>query len=70
MYDSRRSMDKGIIEAIKGRFTAETFNTIVKNNRKIAEAPTYGKDIFEYAPKSSGADAYKAVAEEIIEREG
>jgi len=70
MYDSRRSMDKGIIEAIKGRFTDETFNTIIKNNSKIAEAPTYGKDIFEYAPKSAGADAYRAVAKEIIEREG
>lgn len=70
MYDSRRSMDKGIIEAVKARFTNEVFNTIVKNNSKIAEAPTYGKDIFEYAPKSAGADAYRAVAKEIIEREG
>lgn len=70
MYDSRRSLDKGIIEAVKARFTKEVFNTIVKNNSKIAEAPTYGKDIFEYAPKSSGAEAYRAIAQEIIEREG
>lgn len=70
MYDSRRSLDKGIIEAVKGRFADETFNTIVKYNSKTAEAPTYGKDIFEYAPKSAGAEAYKAVAKEIIEREG
>jgi len=70
MYDSRRSLDKGIIEAVKARFTNEVFNTIVKNNSKIAEAPTYGKDIFEYAPKSSGAEAYRAIAQEIIEREG
>ena len=70
MYDSRRSLDKGIIEAVKGRFADETFNTIVKYNSKTAEAPTYGKDIFEYAPKSAGAEAYRAVAKEIIEREG
>lgn len=70
LYDTRRNMDKGIIEAIKARFTAEAFNTIIKNNSKIAEAPTYGKDIFEYAPKSTGADAYRDVAKELIEREG
>ena len=70
MYDSRRSLDKGIIEAVKSKFPIETFNTIVKYNSKTAEAPTYGKDIFEYAPKSAGAEAYKAVAKEIIEREG
>lgn len=70
MYDSRRSLDKGIIEAVKAKFPTEVFSTVVRNNSKLAEAPTYGKDIFEYAPKSSGAEAYMAIAQEIIEREG
>lgn len=70
MYDSRRSLDKGIIEAVKAKFPTEVFSTVVRNNSKLAEAPTYGKDIFEYAPKSSGAEAYRAIAQEIIEREG
>ena len=70
LYDTRRNMDKGIIEAIKARFTAEAFNTVIKVNSKVGEAPTYGKDIFEYAPKSTGADAYRDVAKELIEREG
>lgn len=70
MYDSRRSLDKSIIEAVKAKFPTEVFSTVVRNNSKLAEAPTYGKDIFEYAPKSSGADAYRAITQEIIEREG
>lgn len=70
MYDSRRSLDKEIIEAVKKKFPTQTFKTVVKNNSKLAEAPTFGKDIFEYEPKSAGADAYKAIAQEIIEREG
>lgn len=69
MYDSRRSLDREIIEAIKAKFPTETFKTIVRNNSKLAEAPTYGSDIFEYAPKSSGAEAYRALALELIERE-
>ena len=70
MYDSRRSLDKEIIEAVKDKFPMQTFKTVVKNNSKLAEAPTFGKDIFEYEPKSAGAEAYRAIAKEIIEREG
>ena len=70
MYDGRRSLDKGIIEAVRATFPKETFNTIIKYNSKVAEAPTDGKDIFEYAPKGSGAAEYSALAKEIIEREG
>lgn len=70
MYDSRRSLDKEIIEAVRAKFPSQTFKTVVKNNSKLAEAPTFGKDIFEYEPKSSGAEAYRAIAKEIIEREG
>lgn len=70
MYDSRRNLDKEIIDAVKAKFPTEIFNTVVNNNSKLAEAPTFGKDIFEYAPKSIGAESYRAIAKEIIEREG
>lgn len=69
MYDSRRSLDKQIIEAVKAKFPDEIFETVVKNNSKLAEAPTFGKDIFEYDAKSSGAEAYNSIALEIIKRE-
>lgn len=68
MYDSRRSLDKEILRAIKERFPEETFNTVIRNNSKLAEAPTFGKDIFQYEPKSPGATAYKEIALELINR--
>ena len=69
MYDSRRSMDKQIIESIQARFPNETYKAIVKSNSKLAEAPTFGQDIFEYDARSAGAKAYKAIAVELLERE-
>lgn len=70
LYDTRRSLDKEIVDAIKARFPNEVFSAVVRNNSKLAEAPTYGKDIYEYSPRSSGAEAYTSIAQEIIEREG
>jgi len=69
MYDGRRSLDRQIIEAVKQKFPDQTFNTLVRNNSKLAEAPAAGKDIFEYDSKSAGAAAYSALAQEIIARE-
>ena len=70
MYDNRRSLDREVIEVIKNKFPKEIFKTVVKHNSKLAEAPADGKDIFEYDAKSSGAEAYRELANEIIEREG
>lgn len=69
MYDNRRSLDREIKEAIVSRFPNDVFKEVVKNNVKLAEAPTFGQDIFEYAPKSSGAEAYRSIARELVERE-
>lgn len=68
LYDSRRSLDRSIYEAIKEKFGSELFSEIVRYNSKIAEAPTFGKDVIAYAPGSPGAKAYRSIAEEIIER--
>jgi len=68
MYDNRRSLDREILEAVKAKFPSEIFRTVVKNNSKLAEAPTFGKDIFAYDPKSSGAAAYQDIAAELMER--
>ncbi len=70
MYDSRRTLDKEIVKEIQENFPGKVFSTFVRNNSKLAEAPTFGKDIFEYAPKSIGAEAYTDIAEELMRREG
>lgn len=69
MYDGRRSLDRQIVEAVRQRFPKETFNTLVRVNSKLAEAPTFGKDIFEYDAGSTGAQAYDSIAQEILDRE-
>ena len=68
LYDARRSLDKTIYNAIKEKFEKELFSEIVRYNSKVAEAPTFGKDVIEYAPNSTGAKAYKSIAAEIIKR--
>ena len=68
LYDSRRSLDRSIYDAIREKFSKELFSEIVRYNSKIAEAPTFGKDVIAYAPSSPGAKAYQSIAAEIIER--
>ena len=70
LYDARRSLDKTIYDAIKEKFKKELFSEIVRYNSKIAEAPTFGKTVLDYAPASTGAKAYTAIAAEIIKRCG
>ncbi len=69
LYDARRGLDKSILEAIREKFPDEIFADVVRYNSKIAEAPTFGKDIFSYASGSIGAVAYRNIAAEIRRRE-
>lgn len=68
MYNSRRALDADILQTIRDRFAKEAFTEVIKINSKLAEAPTAGKDIFTYAPKSPGAESYLNVAQELIKR--
>jgi len=67
-YDSRKILNRDISETIRADFRAEVFNTKIRDNVAIAEAPTAKKDIFKYAPSSKGAQDYKALADEIVKR--
>jgi chromosome partitioning protein len=67
-YDSRKVLNRDIAETIRADFKAEVFDTKIRDNVAIAEAPTAKQDIFRYAPTSNGAQDYNALAEEIIKR--
>jgi chromosome partitioning protein len=45
---------------------ARTFQTRIRRNVRLAEAPSFGQSIFQYAPTSNGAEDYRALAEEIL----
>lgn len=67
-YDGRKTLNRDILEAIKNRFGEKVFSTVIRENIALAEAPATGQTIFEYNPKSTGAEDYANLAKEIIER--
>ncbi len=68
MYDSRRVLNRDVVEAIHKYFGEKVFKTYIRDNIALAEAPAQRKDIFSYSPKSSGAEDYMALCKEILER--
>lgn len=68
MYDGRKVLNRDIFATIKKQYPQAAFNTPIRNNIALAEAPGSGQDIFEYAPRSNGAADYKAICDEIIRR--
>lgn len=67
-YDSRKTLNKSILDKITEYFPDKVFSTCIRDNVKIAEAPSLGKDIFTYAPQSHGATDYLEVCKEIEQR--
>lgn len=67
-FDARKKLNKGIVDTITERFGKMRFKTVIRENISLAEAPGYGQTIFEYAPKSHGAEDFLAVSKEIIKR--
>lgn len=68
MYDSRQTLAKNVVEEVRNYFGRLMFNIIIPREVKIAEAPSFGQPITEFAPKSKGAIAYRELAKEVIER--
>ena len=68
MYDSRRVLNRDVVETIHKYFGEKVFKTYIRDNVALAEAPAQRKDIFSYNPKSSGAEDYMSLCKEILER--
>ena len=68
-YNARRNLDQQIVAQIEQFFPGKLFETKISQNTALAEAPANGTNIFDYDAKSKGAQQYKALAEELIERE-
>ncbi|MCS7259465.1 MAG: AAA family ATPase [Anaerolineae bacterium] len=69
MYDSRTRLSQEVVQEVRKFFQAgEVFQTIVPRNVRLSEAPSFGETIFTYAPESTGAMAYAALAEELLAR--
>jgi len=68
-YDSRKILARDVVTTIEAHFKDQVFNTKIRDNVALAEAPAQGLDIFRYNPKSSGAEDYLALCKEIINSE-
>jgi len=68
MNDSRKVLNRDVVETIKKYFAEKVFNTYIRDNIALAEAPAQRKDIFSYSPKSPGAEDYLNLAKEILSR--
>lgn len=66
MYDGRGKLSFEVWEELYKHFPYRIFRTIIPRNVRLAEAPSYGKTILEYAPQSKGARAFKRLTKEFL----
>lgn len=69
MYDSRNNLSKEVVESVQNNLNENIYKTIIPRNVRLAEAPSYGMPITTYAPDSSGAQAYRQLALEMVAHE-
>ncbi len=68
MYDSRNNLAIEVSEQLQKHFPDQLFRTLIPRNVRLAEAPSYGKPVLEYDPQCAGAQAYLALASELLRR--
>ncbi|NLB51452.1 MAG: ParA family protein [Syntrophomonadaceae bacterium] len=68
MFDGRTNLSIQVVEEVKKHFRREIYRTIIPRNVRLSEAPSHGKPIAVYDPRSKGAEVYKELAMEVIRR--
>ena len=68
MYDVRTNLSNQVVETVKENLEANIYKTMIPRNIRLAEAPSYGLPINMYDQKSSGAESYRNLAQEVIDR--
>ncbi len=66
MYDARTSHSRESVEVLRENFGPLVFKTVVRKTIKFAEAPVIGASLLKYQPKGRGAEAYRALAREVL----
>ena len=69
MYDDRTNLARQVAEDLRDFFGNEVLTTVIPRSIRLAEAPSYGKPILMYDPRSKGAESYIRLAKEILENE-
>ena len=69
MFDGRTNLSIQVVEEVKKHFPGEVFSSVVPRNVRLSEAPSHGQPVTSYDRYSRGAEAYRALAEEFLERD-
>ncbi len=69
MFDARTNLAIQVVEEVKAYFKDKVYRTIIPRNIRLSEAPSHGKPIILYDPKSRGAEVYQELAKEVTESE-
>jgi chromosome partitioning protein len=70
MYDARTTLSADVAAEVRRHLGSSVFTSVIPRSVRLAEAPSYGRPIARYSPESRGAQAYAALAAEILERLG
>ncbi|MBS1859566.1 MAG: ParA family protein [Acidobacteria bacterium] len=69
MYDDRTNLTRQVANDLREFFQEQVFQTIIPRSVRLAEAPSFGKPILSYDPRSKGAESYIKLAKEILDHE-
>ena len=69
MYDGRTNLNPAVVKEVRDHFQEVVYNTLIPRTVRFAEAPSYGRTIFEHDPNGPGAEAYRSLAAELLERQ-
>ena len=70
MLDGRTNLGLQVVDEVKKHFKKKVFATTIPRNVRLGEAPSHGEPIHIYDPRSSGAEAYRSLAREVLARNG
>jgi len=70
MFDGRTKLAHDVVAEVRKHFPTKVFRTVIPRSVRLAEAPSYGQPISVYMPTSHGAQAYHALAREVLEGDG
>ena len=69
MYDARTNLSLQVVENVKENLNQNIYKTIFPRNLRLAESPSYCQPLTIYDPRSAGAESYRLLAEEVLNRE-
>lgn len=68
MFDGRTNLSIQVVDEVKRHFHQQVYKTIIPRNVRLSEAPSHGEPVVTYDPRSRGAEVYRELAREVLDR--